>query len=132
MKSARELVEEALASVETLTVAQAQALLGRADVQFVDIREGSELKAEGRIPGAFHAPRGLLEFWFDPSSAWHQAPLVRPGVRYVLFCAAGWRSALAARDLMAMGVTDVSHVGGGFNDWAAAGAPTEGRAAGPA
>ena len=129
MKSARQLVDEALASVETLSIEQAQALHGRADVQFVDIREGSELKTEGRMPGAVHCPRGLLEFGFDPSSPWHQPALVRPGVRYVLFCAAGWRSALAARDLMAMGVADICHVGGGFTDWAAAGAPTEGRVA---
>lgn len=127
MKSARQLVDEALAGVETLSIDEARALHGRADVQFVDIREGSELKSEGRIAGAVHLPRGLLEFGFDPSSNWHQPALVRPGVRYVLFCAAGWRSALAVRDLMAMGVAGICHVGGGFNAWVAAGAPTEGR-----
>ena len=131
MKSARQLVDEALAVVETLSIEQAQALHGRTEVQFVDIREGNELKTEGRIPGAFHAPRGVLEFWFDPSSDWQQAALVRPGVRYVLFCAAGWRSALAARDLTAMGVDGICHVGGGFRAWAAAGAPTEGCPAAP-
>lgn len=108
--------------MQSLEVAQARALLGRDDVLFVDIRERAELKAEGVIPGAFHAPRGLLEFWVDPTSPWHQRPLA-PGKRLVLFCAAGWRSALAAKALQDMGRADVCHLGDGFSAWKAAGAP---------
>ena len=124
-RSARALVDEALALVTTLDVDQARALHGRPDVQFVDLREGVELRNEGTIRGAFHAPRGLVEFWFDRGGDWAQPALTRPGVRYVLFCAVGWRSALAARSLQEMGVEDVCHVGGGFAAWRAAGAPVE-------
>jgi rhodanese-related sulfurtransferase len=77
---------------------------------------------EGAIAGAFNVPRGLLEFWFDAASGKPQ--LTRPDLRYVLFCAAGWRSALAARTLQEMGMTSVCHLGGGFAAWKAAGAPT--------
>lgn len=122
-RSARELVDEAMARVSTLTVEQARELHGRPQVQFVDLREGTELRREGTIPGAFHAPRGLLEFWFDAGSEWAQPALTRSGVRYVLFCAVGWRSALAARALQEMGVSEVCHLGGGFKAWRDDGAP---------
>ncbi len=122
MKSARELVDEACGEVQSLAVDQAQALLGRDDVLFVDLRERVELRTEGVIPGAFHAPRGLLEFWADPASPWHQ-PVLAPGKRLVLFCAAGWRPALAAKALQDMGREAVCHLGEGFNAWKAAGAP---------
>jgi rhodanese-related sulfurtransferase len=121
--SARALVEAALAEVTTLDVAQAQALLGRGDVLFVDVREPAELAAHGLIPGAFHAPRGVLEFWADPGGDWQRPALCRPGVQLVLYCAVGWRSALAAQSLQRMGREGVSHLGGGFSAWQAAGAP---------
>lgn len=124
MRSAKSLVDEAMAVVLTLDVAQALALHGRADVQFVDLREPGERQREGGIPGAYNAPRGLLEFWFDDTADTGKPPLTRRGVRYVLFCAAGWRSALAARSLQDMGVPEVCHLGGGFSAWRAAGAPT--------
>jgi len=124
MRSARSLVDEAMSEVITLDVAQALALHGRADVQFVDLREPVERQREGGIPGAFNAPRGLLEFWFDATADTGKPQLTRQGVRYVLFCAAGWRSALAARSLQGMGVPDVCHLGGGFSAWYVAGAPT--------
>lgn len=122
MRSARELVDEALQQVHTLGVAEAQALLGEPDVLFVDIRESAELCSGGMVPGAFHAPRGLLEFWVDPSSPWFQ-PVFGQGRRCVLYCAAGMRSALAARALMEMGLPRVAHLAGGFDAWMAAGAP---------
>jgi rhodanese-related sulfurtransferase len=121
--SARALVEAALAEVTTLDVAEAQALAGRDDVLFVDLREPAELAAEGLIPGAFHAPRGVLEFWADPSGPWHRPALCQPGVRLLLYCAIGWRSALAAQSLQRMGRTEVMHLGGGIKAWKAAGAP---------
>lgn len=124
MKSARQLVDEARAQVVSLGVGEARALLGDPQVLFVDLREPAELAQEGRIPGAFHAPRGLLEFWADPQSPWFQ-PALAPGRRLLLFCAAGWRSALAAQALQAMGREQVCHLDQGFNAWKAAGAPVE-------
>ena len=122
MKTAQQLVNEALAEVRTLTLDEARALHGRPDALFVDLRDVRELEREGVIPGAFHAPRGVLEFWVDPQSPYFK-PVLGEGRPLVLFCAAGWRSALAAKTLQDMGRADVSHVDGGFTAWKAAGAP---------
>ncbi len=130
-KTAAALVEEAMAQVTTYTVEQAQALHGHPGVQFVDIRDVRELDHEGVIPGAVHAPRGMLEFWVDPDSPYHRDVFAQDK-EYVLFCAAGWRSALATKTLMDMGLERVSHVGGGFTAWKAAGAPVEARPVKPA
>jgi rhodanese-related sulfurtransferase len=116
------MVEEAMALVQTLPVAEARALHGRPDVLFVDLRDVRELEREGVIPGAVHAPRGMLEFWVDPASPYHR-DVFDAGKRWVLFCALGWRSALAARTLMEMGVPQVAHVEGGFEAWKKSGAP---------
>lgn len=124
MKSARHLVDEARAQVLSLDIAEAQSLIGDPQVLFVDLREPAERVQEGVIPGAFHAPRGLLEFWADPQSPWFQ-PALGPDKRLLLFCAAGWRSALAAKALQDMGRGQVCHLGEGFNAWKAAGAPVE-------
>ena len=121
LKSSRQLVDQALAEISTLSVDEARALLGRAEVQFIDIREPAELRQEGVIPGAFHAPRGLLEFWADPASEWFQ-PALAADRHLVLFCAVGWRSALAAKALQDMGREHVCHIGGGFAAWKQAGA----------
>lgn len=123
MKSAQQLVEEANAQVVTVSLAEARALLDRDDHQFVDLRDVRELEREGVIPGAFHAPRGMLEFWVDPQSEYFK-PVFGQGKRLVLFCAAGWRSALATKTLQDMGMTEVCHLEGGFTAWKAAGAPT--------
>jgi rhodanese-related sulfurtransferase len=122
MQTAKQLVDAAMAQVHTLTLAEARALHGRDDVTFVDIRDVRELEREGVIPGAVHAPRGMLEFWVDPTSPYHK-PVFASGNRFVLFCAAGWRSALAAKTLQDMGLPGVAHVDGGFTAWKAAGAP---------
>ena len=122
MKTAQQLVTEALAEVRTLALEEARALHGRPDTLFVDLRDVRELEREGLIPGAFHAPRGVLEFWVDPQSPYFKPPL-GDGRTLVLFCAAGWRSALAAKTLQDMGRADVCHVDGGFTAWKAAGAP---------
>ncbi len=121
-QSAQAMVDDAMALVTTHGLAQARALHGRADVVFVDLRDVRELEREGVIPGALHAPRGMLEFWFDPQSPYHREVFAQDK-EYLLFCAMGWRSALAARTLMEMGVPRVSHLGGGFSAWKAAGAP---------
>ena len=122
MKTAQSLVDAAMQLVTTRSLDEARALHGRDDVVFVDVRDVRELEREGVIPGAVHAARGMLEFWFDPSSPYHREVFAQDK-EYVLFCAAGWRSALSARTLMEMGVPRVSHIGGGFTAWKAAGAP---------
>ncbi len=120
-----ELVAAAEREIETLAVDDAIALLGRSDVVFVDIRDVRELAREGRIPGAFHCPRGLLEFWLDPHSHYHK-PVFAEDKRFVFFCAGGLRSALAAQTAQRMGLNPVAHVRGGFGAWKAAGGRIEG------
>jgi rhodanese-related sulfurtransferase len=121
-KTAQQLVEEALASIETCTLPDALALHGRDDVQIIDLRDIRELQRDGTIPGAYNTPRGMLEFWADPESAYHK-PVFSQGKRLVLFCAAGWRSALATRTLLEMGFEDVAHIDGGFKAWKEGGGP---------
>ena len=127
-KSARQLVDEAMAGVRTLSLAEALAAHHSGQQLFVDLRDIRELEHEGVIPGAVHAPRGMLEFRVDPESPYfHQA--FADGKTLVLFCAAGWRSALAAKTLLDMGVEGASHIEGGFTAWKAAGAPVADRVA---
>ncbi len=121
-KTSKSMVEEATAAITTYSIEEARDLHGRDDVQFIDIRDVRELEHEGIIPGAFHAPRGMLEFWVDPESPYFK-PAFKPGKKLVLFCAAGWRSALATKTLQDMGVPDIAHIDGGFGAWKAAGAP---------
>ena len=105
-----------------MSVEDAIALHGRSDVVFVDIRDVRELAREGRIPGAFHCPRGLLEFWVDPQSHYHK-PVFTEDKRFVFFCAGGLRSALAAQTAQRMGLKPVAHIAGGFGAWCEAGGP---------
>jgi rhodanese-related sulfurtransferase len=124
--SARELVDAALDVVQTLTVEQARAELQAGGVRFVDVRESAEREREGGLPGAHLVPRGVLEFWADATSPWHRAELFPDAAqRTVVFCAIGWRSALAAQTLMQLGYRNVAHIGGGFEAWRAAGAPVQ-------
>ena len=116
------LVEAAEREIETLSAEQAIAQHGRDDVVFVDLRDIRELNREGRVPGAFHCPRGMLEFWLDPQSKYHK-PIFGEDKRFVFFCAAGQRSALAAQSAQRMGLRPVAHIGGGFGAWKAAGGP---------
>ena len=127
-RTAKSLVDEAMVQVTTYTPEQAKALHGHPGVQFVDIRDVRELEREGVIPGALHAPRGMLEFWVDPESPYHREAFAQDK-EYVLFCAAGWRSALATKTLMDMGMERVAHVGGGFSAWKEAGGPIEAKPA---
>ena len=122
-KTVQSMIDEAMALITTHPVAAAQALFGQPGVLFVDLRDPREQAREGVIPGAFHAPRGMLEFWVDPASPYYKPVLNQPGTRYVLFCAGGLRSALAARTMQEMGVAQVAHIEGGFGAWRAAGAP---------
>lgn len=121
MKTARQLVDEALAEVQTVGVDDLRAQLGEPGLCLLDIREADELQAQGTIPGALCVPRGVLEFRLDPASPWVDAQATVGVQRWVLFCAIGWRSALAAKALQDMGHRNVSHLGGGFRAWLAAG-----------
>ncbi len=119
-----DLVAAAEREIETLSVAEAIALHGRDDTLFVDIRDVRELARDGRIPGAFHWPRGMLEFWVDPQSRYHK-PVFAQDKMFVFFCAAGARPALATQTASRMGLKPVAHIGGGFGVWKAAGGPIE-------
>jgi rhodanese-related sulfurtransferase len=116
------LLARAEAQIETLSVEEARALHGRDDVVFIDLRDPRELEREGRMPEAFHCPRGMLEFWIDPESPYAK-PVFSQDKRFVFFCAGGWRSALAALTAQEMGLKPVAHIAGGFGAWKKAGAP---------
>lgn len=120
----RQLIDEAEALIETLSGDEAEALFGSDDVVFVDLRDRRELERDGRIPGAFHCPRGMLEFWIDPESPYHKPVFAEPK-KFVFYCASGWRSALAARAAQEMGLNPVCHIAGGYSGWKKAGKPTE-------
>jgi len=109
-KGYRALVDAAQREIETLGVEDAMKLHGRDDVVFVDLRDIRELDRDGRIPGAFHCPRGMLEFWVK---------------QFVFFCNGGWRSALATQTAQTMGLKPVAHMAGGFGAWKKAGGPVE-------
>jgi len=121
-KGIRELCAEADAVIESWTAEQAIAALDDPNVQLVDIRDVRELWREGAVPGAFHAPRGMLEFWVDPESPYAK-PAFQSGKRFVFFCGGGLRSALATRAVQEMGLAPVCHVRGGFAAWKHAGGP---------
>jgi len=121
----RVLVDEAMAQVRTYSVQQVRERLGRPDLQLVDIRDVRELQAEGTVPGSYHAPRCMLEFWVDPQSPYFKKMFADEGKEFVLFCGAGWRSALAAKTLQDMGMTNVAHIDGGFTEWVKQGGATE-------
>jgi len=108
----------------TIEVGDAAKLLGEDGVVFVDIRDVRELQREGKIPGATHAPRGMLEFWVDPESPYHRE-VFSQRKRFVFYCAGAWRSALAAQVVQKMGMTDVCHLAGGFTAWKEAELPIE-------
>ncbi len=123
-RSVEQLVAEASETIRTLTVEEAVAMLGRDDVQFVDVRDVRELAETGRIPGARHVPRGLLEFWIDPKSPYHKEFFAEDKT-FVFYCAVSWRSALATRVAQDMGLAPVAHLEGGFEAWREAGGAVE-------
>lgn len=126
-----QMVAAANARIRTLSLDEAKALHGQPEHLFVDIRDPRELEREGVIPGAFHATRGMLEFWVDPESPYYK-PVFGEDKTFVLFCGGGWRSALAAATLQDMGLDKVCHIDGGFKAWKDSGgavAPKPGRTA---
>jgi rhodanese-related sulfurtransferase len=121
-KGYKQLLAEANAKIRTLSLDEANAKLGDDDVVFVDLRDPRELEREGMVPGAFHATRGMLEFWVDPESPYYK-DVFGSGKEFVLYCAGGLRSALAAATMVEMGFERVAHIDGGFGAWKTAGLP---------
>jgi rhodanese-related sulfurtransferase len=124
IRSVREMVDEADREVEKVKPREAEALLGSDDTVIVDIRDIRELQREGKIPGAFHCPRGMLEFWIDPQSPYHK-PVFSEDKTFVFYCASAWRSALATKTAKDMGLPRVKHIEGGFGAWKKEGLPVE-------
>jgi rhodanese-related sulfurtransferase len=122
-KGSQALVDEAMAQVTTHSVDEIRARLNDPTVQIVDIRDVRELERDGTLPGALLAPRGMLEFWVDPASPYFKPVFSDEAKTFVLFCGAGWRSALATKTLMDMGMRNVAHIDGGFAAWKQAEAP---------
>ena len=122
-KGFRALVDEAMAQVTTYSVDEVRARLHDPKVQMVDIRDVRELEREGTLPGALLAPRGMLEFWVDPDSPYFKPVFADEDKEFILFCGAGWRSALATKTLQDMGMRNVAHIDGGFGAWKKAFAP---------
>ena len=120
----RDLIDRALAEIETLDLEAAEQLLEDDNTVFVDLRDPRELEREGTVPNAFHAPRGMLEFWVDPSSPYHK-DVFASGKKLVFYCQSGWRSALATKAVQDMGLEQVCHIGDGYRGWKDSGAPTE-------
>jgi rhodanese-related sulfurtransferase len=117
------LVDEAMAQVTTHTVDAVRARMSDPKVQIVDIRDPRELERDGTVPGALLAPRGMLEFWVDPASPYFKPVFADESKQFILFCGAGWRSALATKTLQDMGMSNVAHIDGGFAAWKKAQAP---------
>lgn len=124
IKGVKELVADANRNIECISAADAIEMAGDDNVTIIDIRDIRELYREGKIPGSVHAPRGMLEFWFDPASPYHKE-VFATGNKMVLHCASGWRSALAAQTLQEMGFDNIAHIDSGYKGWKDAGGDTE-------
>jgi len=122
--SAADMVAAARARIEEIETPDLIGMVGDPNVVIVDIRDIRERQRTGAIPGSYHAPRGMIEFWVDPDSPYHKDIFAQPGKRYVFHCASGWRSALTVATLQDMGF-DAAHLKEGFSTWAAQGGPTE-------
>lgn len=118
------MLDEANAQIETMDTAQVLDAMKAGDVVLIDIRDPREIERDGRIPGAFHCTRGMLEFWIDPESPYAK-PVFQQDKKYIFHCAGGLRSALAAKTAADMGLNPVAHLGGGYAAWKDAGGPVE-------
>lgn len=121
-KGYKAMVDEAMAEIVTLTPVQAAEHLDKPDTVFVDLRDPRELERDGMIPNAFHATRGMLEFWIDPESPYHK-PVFAEDRRFIFYCAGGLRSALATKTAKDMGLKNIAHIEGGLGEWKKAGLP---------
>jgi rhodanese-related sulfurtransferase len=116
VKSIKSLIAEANKVVETISIEEAKKIVSSEKHILIDLRDIRELKREGKIPGAFSCPRGMLEFWIDPESPYHKE-IFNQDITYVFYCASAWRSALSAKTAMDMGLKPVLHIEGGFMAW---------------
>lgn len=123
-KTSAQLVADAKIQTENLTPDEVAGEVAGGDAVLIDLREPEERVQSGTIPGAVHAPRGMLEFYADPQTAYHR-PEFDPDRRLILHCASGGRSALAAVTLRQMGYNKVAHLDGGINAWKEAGHPVD-------
>ena len=112
----KELISRAEDNIESISIEEAEALIGNENTVFIDIRDIRELQREGKMPGAKHAPRGMLEFWVDPDSPYHRE-IFAEDKKFIFYCASAWRSALATDTVQSMGMKNVYHMAGGFNAW---------------
>ena len=119
----KKLIDEAMGQIDTMTTEDAISSVGDDDIVFVDIRDVRELERDGMVPGAFHAPRGMLEFWVDPNSPYFKEIFADERKTFVLYCQSAWRSVLATKTLMDMGMTNVKQFEDGFGGWKKAGGP---------
>ena len=115
IKSSQTLVEEAQKNIETLSPNEVKTLYEKKEITLIDVRDIRELWKEGTIENSKHIPRGMLEFWLDPESSYYKTNKIKDMKKMVLFCALGWRSALATKSLVDMGFSNVAHVDGGFD-----------------
>ena len=122
-KGIKDLIDDAMGQIETMSTDEAIASHGDDNIVFVDIRDVRELDREGMVPGAFHAPRGMLEFWVDPESPYHKDIFSDPAKTFVLYCQSAWRSVLATKTLKDMGMDNVKQFENGFKGWKDAGGP---------
>lgn len=122
--SATEMVTQARAKVEEIETPDLIAMMDDPNVIIVDIRDIRERQRSGYIPGSFHAPRGMIEFWIDPESPYHKDIFAQEGKKYVFHCASGWRSALTVATLQDMGF-EAAHLKEGFSTWEKQGGPVE-------
>lgn len=122
-KGIKDLVAEAEAGIKTISLEDAIARHGSDDLIFVDVRDVRELERDGMIPGAYHAPRGMIEFWVDPDSPYFKEQFGHDDKTYVLYCAKAWRSALTAKTLTDMGMNNVIQFADGLQAWKDAGGP---------
>ena len=119
-----ELAAQALTEIESMTAAAAVERIGDESLVFVDVRDIREVEQSDTIDGSHHAPRGMIEFWFDPESPYHRQIYADSAKTYVLFCNGDPRSALSTKALQDMGVTNVVQLSGGMPAWREAGGPT--------
>jgi len=115
IKSSQKLVEEAQKNIETLKASEVKNLAEKKEITLIDVRDIRELWKEGTVESSKHIPRGMLEFWLDPESSYYKSNKIKDIKKMVVFCALGWRSALATKSLVDMGFKNVAHVDGGFD-----------------
>tara|TARA_R110002096_G_scaffold76326_8_gene180467 strand:+ start:4434 stop:4826 length:393 start_codon:yes stop_codon:yes gene_type:complete len=125
MPTILELVDAAETQIDCLSVNDVKALYEKPHVTVIDVRDIREIWREGRIPGSYHMPRGMTEFWVDETSPYFKEMFKAEGQRFIFYCNKGWRSALAGKAAHDVGLKNVAHMRGGFTAWAEAGNPTE-------